>query len=124
MDFKQIKLFDDKTFEDLIKDIYVSHGKTKTQIDDLIELISKWAVDAESITMLLPIVEDYVGTSIKNDKYLIDLGTLVQKMLSSENSGKTNTNDIPVTLSSAEKKDLEARISQIKSDMGQNAITN
>jgi len=40
MDFKEIKLYDDKTFEDLIKDIYEEHGNKKKQINNLVEMVT------------------------------------------------------------------------------------
>ena len=41
MDFKEIRLYDDKSFEDLIKDIYEEHINKRDQINELVTIISK-----------------------------------------------------------------------------------
>jgi len=74
--------------------------------------------------MLVPIITGYVTASIKNDKYLIDLGTLIQKMIQQPSKSSDGTSDGYETgeLSPKEKDELEKKLKQIKIDMSQNIV--
>jgi hypothetical protein len=88
--FAKIVIFDDKTLEDVFKEIY-NNNKIKTQLLEsyITKLISSLKTP-EDMAMLLPVFADYIGTGIKNDEILIKLSAIVQKH--ETNSGEKEEN--------------------------------
>ena len=81
---KNFEIFKDKTIQDLLEDIYVSSKEKKKQIEDFVGLLAPLITNIEDATMLAPILKDYLDVSVKNDKQLVDLGGLIQKIEATE----------------------------------------
>jgi hypothetical protein len=90
MDKDQI-LFDDKSFSDLMRDIYLNTKKKETQITGLIDQLKPMIRNMTDASMMVPLIKEYLEVSVKNDDNLVKLTAIVQRLLVS--STKTNVTD-------------------------------
>jgi hypothetical protein len=102
---KNFEIFKDKTIQDLLEDIYVSSKEKKKQIEDFVGLLAPLITNIEDATMLAPILKDYLDVSVKNDKQLVDLGGLIQKIEATEKRVADGLGS-SMSLSDKEKRDL------------------
>ena len=100
MDFDQ-QIFGNKTFSDLLKEIYNNSKKKEKQIRELIEQLQPMIVEPGDAMLLVPLLKEYMDLSIKNDEHLIKMAGIVQRAMNSSNS-----DDGGVILSEAEKNEL------------------
>ena len=97
------KIFENKTFEDLTKDIYENQKLKKTQIDLLIQELHSFIQTAEDALMIAPIIKEYFDVSIKNDEHLVKLASVIQRHIQKSLSGSSEDGSL---LSDDEKQDL------------------
>ena len=97
------KIFENKTFEDLTKDIYENQKLKKTQIDLLIQELHSFIQTAEDALMIAPIIKEYFDVSIKNDEHLVKLASVIQRHIQKSLSGSAEDGSL---LSDDEKQDL------------------
>lgn len=91
MDKDQL-LFDDKSFSDLMRDIYLNTKKKETQITGLIEQLKPMIRNMTDASMMVPLIKEYLEVSVKNDDNLVKLTAIVQRLLVSS-SKNTPTDD-------------------------------
>jgi hypothetical protein len=84
MDFEQ-KIFDGKTFSDLLKNIYDNSSKKEKQIKDLISNLKPYVTDTQSALMVVPLIKEYLDVSVKNDDSLIKIAGIIQRALNNSN---------------------------------------
>ena len=84
MAYEDFEIFDNKTLSSVLKDIYTNSKEKKDQIDNLIGELSPLITTIEDATMLVPVIKDYLEVSVKNDKQLIDLTNVIQKLVATE----------------------------------------
>lgn len=91
VDFKSIIIFDNKTFEDLIKEIYTKAEKKSGDFDVVIKQLIQMAIDnpAQAVN-IMPILAEYSEVSIKNDDSLIKIANIIQRFHSKSISGPTD----------------------------------
>lgn len=90
INFKDIKLFDDKTFEDLVKDIYQKAQKKSTDFDSIISKLVEMAIqNPSSAANIMPLLSEYSEIAVKNDDSLIKLASIIQRF-----QGKTSNETI------------------------------
>ena len=94
------KIFGDKNFSDLSKEIYENSKLKKTQIDLLIQEVHGYIQGIEDIAVVGPIIKELMDVGIKNDDNLVKLATLYQRLMA-----KTMTAESDVTLLSDEEKE-------------------
>jgi len=82
------EIFAGKTFSSLAKDIYFNSSKKSAQIEQLIKDLRLMIKDAGSATVIAPMIKDYLDVSIKNDDQLVKLSAVLQRFLSTSNSGE------------------------------------
>lgn len=80
MDFES-KIFDGKTFSDLLKNIYDNSSKKEKQIKDLISSLKPMVTDTQSALMVVPLIKEYLDVSVKNDDSLVKLAAIVQRAM-------------------------------------------
>lgn len=107
-------VFEGKSLQDLLRDIHMNTLDKRSTIQDIIYEIRKHIDTKDDIVMLAPIIKDYVDLLIKNDEHLIKIGTIVQRLISVQNSGKTGEGGLEDMLSDAEK---EALVAAAKSEI-------
>ncbi len=104
MDKDQI-LFDDKSFSDLMRDIYMNTKKKENQITGLIEQLKPMIRNMTDASMMVPLIKEYLEVSVKNDDNLVKLTAIVQRLLVSSSK---NTSADDGGLSEEEKQQLLA----------------
>jgi len=105
------EIFAGKTFSSLAKDIYFNSSKKSAQIEQLIKDLRLMIKDAGSATVIAPMIKDYLDVSIKNDDQLVKLSAVLQRFLSTSNSGEDSVSG---GLTDFEKEEL---LNSVKSEL-------
>ena len=99
---KDFKIFKDKNFSDLSKEIYENSKLKKTQIDLLIQEVHGYIQGIEDIAIVGPVLKELFDVAVKNDDNLLKLATVIQRIM---NKRVDDDSDISL-LSEAEKEEL------------------
>ena len=99
---KDFKIFDNKNFSDLSKEIYENSKLKKTQIDLLIQEVHGYIQGIEDIAIVGPVLKELFDVAVKNDDNLLKLATVIQRIM---NKRADDDSDISL-LSDAEKEEL------------------
>ena len=86
MDFEQ-KIFGQKSFSDLLKNIYDNSREKEKQIKDLISGLKPLVTDTQSALMVVPLIKEYLDVSVKNDDSLIKMAGIVQRAMNNSAGG-------------------------------------
>jgi len=116
MDFEQ-KIFDGKSFSDLLKNIYDNSSKKEKQIKDLISSLKPMVVDTQSALMVVPLIKEYLDVSVKNDDSLIKIAGIVQRAIANSKGGGDDT-----FLSEAELEQIRGEVQKIGEDVNKPVI--
>jgi len=100
---KDSYLFDDKSFSDLIRDVYNNTKKKENQINTLIDQLKPLIKNMTDASLMVPLIKEYLEISVKNDDNLVKLTAIIQRLLVV--SGKGEKND-ELGLSEAERNQL------------------
>ena len=96
-------LFDDKSFSDLLRDVYNNTKKKENQINTLIDQLKPLIRNMTDASLMVPLIKEYLEISVKNDDNLVRLTAIIQRLLVVNT--KSNTGD-EMGLSEAEKQQL------------------
>ena len=110
---KDFKIFGDKNFSDLSKEIYENNKLKKTQIDLLIQEVHGYIQGIEDIAIVGPIIKELMDVGIKNDDNLVKLATLYQRIMSKQ---PIDESDVGL-LSEEEKEQLMASLEDVAEDL-------
>jgi hypothetical protein len=116
MDFEQ-KIFGNKSFSDLLKNIYDNSREKEKQIKDLITSLKPLVADTQSALMVVPLIKEYLDVSVKNDDSLIKMAGIVQRAMA--NSGGNGDGDF---LSDAELEQLRGEVQKISEDVNKPVV--
>jgi hypothetical protein len=116
MDFSQIKLFGNKNFSDLLKEIHVNQKDKEVQLRSLIEGLKPLINSPGEATMIVPLIKEYMELAIKNDDLLIKMASVVQRAL---NSKAADDNEL---LSEADKEMLFQSLQEMNSEVEEDTI--
>ena len=86
MDFNQV-LFKDKTFANLLEDIYKNANRKEKEIKALIDQLKPMIQEPGDAMMLVPLLKEYMELAIKNDDALIKMAGIVQRAMSNTGDG-------------------------------------
>jgi hypothetical protein len=111
MDFEQ-KIFGQKTFSDILKNIYDNSKEKEKQLKDLISGLKPLISDTQSALMVVPLIKEYLDVSVKNDDSLIKMAGIIQRAMA--NSGGSGDGDF---LSEAELEQLRGEVQKIDSEV-------
>jgi hypothetical protein len=100
---KDSLLFDDKSFSDLLRDVYANTKKKETQINALIDQLKGLIRNITDASMMVPLIKEYLEVSVKNDDNLVRLTGIVQRLLVVADRGAKGDE---LGLSEAERKQL------------------
>jgi len=78
---KDSVLFDDKTFSDLLRDVYQNTKKKELQINGLIDQLKSLIRNINDASMMVPMIKEYLEVSVKNDDNLVRLTAIIQRLL-------------------------------------------
>lgn len=83
-------LFDDKSFSDLMRDVYNNTKKKELQINGLIDQLKPMIRNMTDASMMVPLIKEYLEISVKNDDNLVRLTGIIQRLLVVSEKGKTD----------------------------------
>lgn len=100
---KDSLLFDDKSFSDLLRDVYNNTKKKELQINTLIDQLKPLIKNMTDASLMVPLIKEYLEISVKNDDNLVRLTAIIQRLIvvNSKNSGEAE-----LGLSESERKQL------------------
>jgi hypothetical protein len=98
-----MKIFDDKSFQDLTRDIYENALNKKNQIEVLIREMNKMITSIDEVVIVAPIIKEYLEVAVKNDEHLVKLANVLQRILTKTSN---NTEEDGFGLSDTEKEEL------------------
>ena len=110
---KDFKIFGDKNFSDLSKEIYENNKLKKTQIDLLIQEVHGYIQGIEDIAIVGPIIKELMDVGIKNDDNLVKLATLYQRIMSKQTVDESDVG----LLTEEEKEQLMASLEDVAGDL-------
>lgn len=118
MDFEQ-KIFGQKSFSDILKNIYDNSKEKERQIKDLITGLKPLITDTQSALMVVPLIKEYLDVSVKNDDSLIKMAGIIQRaMANSKNGGDDGF------LSEAELEQLRGEVQKIGEEINKPIAVN
>ena len=110
---KDSTLFKDKSFSDIMSDIYSNQKKKDRQIKLLIAQLEPMVKNLNDAAVVVPLIKEYLDISVKNDDALIKLAAIVQRMMKDSNSGEAGG----LILSDEEKRQLMDAIEEVEKDI-------
>jgi len=110
---EDFKIFDEKTFSDLSKDIYNNSKLKKTQLDLLIQEAHSYINTVEDVVIIMPVIKELMDVAIKNDEHLVKLAGVVQRIMSKS----VGESDELTLLSESEKEELLNNLQEVASDI-------
>jgi hypothetical protein len=81
MDFNNV-IFGSKTFSSLLEDIYKNSKNKEKQIHDMIVQLKEMIKNPGDAILMVPLLQGYIESGIKNDEALIKMAGIVQKAMS------------------------------------------
>lgn len=82
-------LFDDKTFSNVLEDIYKSTKKREKQIDGIVDEIKGLIESIGDATIIVPTLKDLLDVGVKNTDVLVKMLNAAQKMTVAQQKGDT-----------------------------------
>ena len=86
---KDSLLFDDKSFSDLMRDVYNNTKKKETQINGLVDQLKGLIRNVTDASLMVPMIKEYLEVSVKNDDNLVRLTAIIQRLLVTSDKAKT-----------------------------------
>lgn len=80
-------LFKDKTFSDILEEIYTNSKKKDKQITSLIGELKPLIENIGDATLVVPMIANYLEIGVKNDEMLVKMLTIAQRMENAKASG-------------------------------------
>ena len=102
------EIFDGKTFEDLLEDIYTNSKRKEAQIQILITELKPMIKNIGDAVIIVPLIKDYMEIAVKNDEALIKMAAIVQKA-----QNRSNNDGDGMYLTDAEKEQLIAEVGRV-----------
>lgn len=75
------KIFKDKSLSDLFEEIYNNSRKKDKQINTLVGELQNLIEGIEDATLVVPMIKEYLEIAVKNDKHLVDMASIVQRLV-------------------------------------------
>jgi ferritin len=97
-------LFKNKTYGDLLGEIYENSAKTRKQVKDLINELTNLIETPGDAQRIVPLIKEYMDVGVKNDDQLVKLATIFQR-LETNKAGQSedfNFSDLQDLLQAAE----------------------
>jgi len=101
-------VFGKKKFSDILSEIYDNQKKKEKQITGLILELKNLVTDIGDATLIVPLIKEYLEISVKNDDQLIKMATIIQRVLSNNDTGDS------LGITEAEKQQLLEEIEKLE----------
>jgi len=109
MDKEKQEIFEGKTFEDILQDIYNNSKRKETQIQILITELKPMIKNIGDAVIIVPLIKDYMEIAVKNDEALIKMAAIVER--AQQRSGTSDINSLMLT--DVEKEQLMAQVVKV-----------
>lgn len=117
MDF-DVKIFGNKSFSDILKNIYDNSKEKEKQIKDLISGLKPLITNTQSALMIVPLIKEYLDVSVKNDDSLIKMASIIQRAMVNSGNGSED-----FTLSDSEKEQLLKAVQTMDNEIPKPILT-
>jgi hypothetical protein len=77
-------IFEGKTFQQLLQDIYKNSAEKKVEIEKLIGDLAPLIQKASDSAIIIPVVADLLEVAVKNDEHLVKIATIVQRVIAAK----------------------------------------
>jgi hypothetical protein len=101
-------IFKNKTFGNVLEEIYNNQQKKDKQVTALINELKPMIEEIGDATLLVPLIKEYMEIGVKNDDLLIKMAALAQRAMNSEGG------ESALGISDEEKQQLLDEISKFK----------
>ena len=85
------EIFKGKSLASLFEDIYQNQTYNRNQLDVLTKNITSMIKDGDTAIQMVPMIKEYLEINVRNDELLIKLASIVQKIISAENKGESES---------------------------------
>jgi hypothetical protein len=85
------EIFKGKSLASLFEDIYQNQTYNRNQLDVLTKNITSMIKDGDTAVQIIPMMKEYLEINVRNDELLIKLASIVQKIISAENKGESES---------------------------------
>ena len=79
MSIKDIKLYGNTSFATLLREIHTNQKNKEDELKTLIGNLKPLITTAGDAVIIVPLIQSYLNTAIKNDENLIKMATIVQR---------------------------------------------
>ena len=120
------EIFKGKSLSSLFQDIYENQNYNRKQLDVLTRNITSMIKDGDTAVQIVPMIKEYLEINVRNDELLVKLASIVQKIISSENKGESESEfglseiekqEIMNTILEHDTKDLQETSDKIRKDI-------
>ena len=85
------EIFKGKSLSSLFQDIYENQNYNRKQLDVLTRNITSMIKDGDTAVQIVPMIKEYLEINVRNDELLVKLASIVQKIISTENKGQSES---------------------------------
>ena len=120
------EIFKGKSLSSLFQDIYENQNYNRKQLDVLTRNITSIIKDGDTAVQIVPMIKEYLEINVRNDELLVKLASIVQKIISTENKGESESEfglselekqEIMNTILEHDTKDLQETSDKIRKDI-------
>lgn len=110
---KDTVFFKDKSFSDLLEDVYDNVKTKRTQIDVLINELKPFMKNIGDAAVIVPLIKEYMEVAVKNDEHIVKVVAVIQRLIS---TGMRGTDDSDI-LTEAEKEQLLHELDEVAEEV-------
>jgi hypothetical protein len=110
---KDTVFFKDKSFSDLLEDVYDNVKTKRTQIDILINELKPFMKNIGDAAVIVPLIKEYMEVAVKNDEHIVKVVAVIQRLIS---TGMRGTDDGDI-LTEAEKEQLLHELDEVAEEV-------
>ena len=120
------EIFKGKSLSSLFQDIYENQNYNRKQLDVLTRNITSMIKDGDTAVQIVPMIKEYLEINVRNDELLVKQASIVQKIISTENKGESESEfglselekqEIMNTILEHDTKDLQETSDKIRKDI-------
>ena len=120
------EIFKGKSLSSLFQDIYENQNYNRKQLDVLTRNITSMIKDGETAVQIVPMIKEYLEINVRNDELLVKLAGIVQKIITAESKGESESEfglselekqEIMNTILEHDTKDLQETSDKIRKDI-------
>ena len=120
------EIFKGKSLSSLFQDIYENQNYNRKQLDVLTRNITSMIKDGDTAVQIVPMIKEYLEINVRNDELLVKLASIVQKIITAESKGESESEfglselekqEIMNTILEHDTKDLQETSDKIRKDI-------